>query len=60
MSEIDPPALNIIQQVTAIRKTIVGIAKLQAKRVVNNILYYCNGPYTTPVYDLSLNLEVLV
>jgi hypothetical protein len=60
ISELDLPAPNITQRAIVIRKAIIEIAKLRAKRVVNNVLYYYNGLDTVPVHDLPLNSKVLV
>ena len=60
ISNLDPPVPLVIERATVIRKVIVKVAKLRAKRVVNDTLYHRNGPDTTPVHDLPLNSEVLV
>ena len=36
------------------------VAKIRAKRQVNNVLSQQNGPNTTLIHGLPLNLEVLV
>ena len=60
MSNLDPPALSIMERAAAIRKAMAKIVKLQAKQAVNSALYYYNGPNTTPVHDLPFNSEVLI
>ena len=60
MSNLDPPAPSVAERATAIRKAMVEIAKLRAKKLVNNALHHRNGPDTTLVHDLPLNSEVLV
>ena len=60
ISNLDPPALSITEQVAAIQKAMAEIVKLQAKQTVNNALHYCNRPNTTLVHDLPLNSEVLI
>src|ERR1700721_2420274 len=60
MSELDPPAPNITQRATAIKKAMAEITKLQPKRAENDALYNRNRPNTTPIHDLPLNSEVLV
>jgi hypothetical protein len=60
ISNLDPPALSIIEWAAIIRKAIAKIIKLRAKQAVNNALHYRNGPNTTLVYDLPLNSKVLI
>ena len=60
MSNLDPPAPSIINRAVIIRKAMAEIVKLRAKQTVNSALYHCNGPDTTPIYDLPLNSEVLI
>ena len=60
ISKLDPPVLSITEQAAAIQKAIAKIVKLQTKQTVNNILYYCNRPNITLVYDLLLNSKVLI
>jgi hypothetical protein len=60
MSNLDPPALSIIDRAAVIWKIILEIAKLRAKQAVNSALNYCNGLDITLVYDLLLNSEVLM
>ena len=60
ISNLDPPALSIMERAATIQKAIAKIIKLQAKQTVNSALYYCNRPNTTLVYDLLLNSKVFV
>ena len=60
ISKLDPPALSITERAAIIRKAIAEIVKLRAKQIVNNALYYRNGPNTTLVYNLPLNSKVLI
>jgi len=60
ISNLNLPALSIIEQAAVIRKAIAEIVKLQAKQTVNNALYYRNRPNTTLVYNLPLNSKVLI
>jgi len=60
MSNLDPPALSIMEQAAAIQKAIAKVVKLQAKQTINNALHYYNRPNTTSVHDLPLNSKVLV
>jgi len=38
MSKLNPPAPSITQQATAIQKVIEEVAKIRAKKQVNNVL----------------------
>jgi hypothetical protein len=60
MTTLDPPAPSITQRAQAIRKAMAEIAKLRARKSVNDALHQRNGPNTAPVHDLPLNSEVLV
>jgi len=60
ITNLDPPTPLITVRATAVRKVIAEIAKLQARKSVNDALRHRNGPNTTPLHDLPLNLEVLV
>jgi len=60
ISNLNPPALSIMERAAAIQKAMAEIVKLRAKQAVNNALYHRNGPNTTPVHNLPLNSEVLV
>ena len=60
MSNLDPPAPSVLERAMAIRKAMAEVAKIRARRTVNNVLYYYNGLDTTSIYDLLLNSKVLV
>ena len=60
MTKLDPPAPSITARAIAIRKAMAEITKLWAWKLVNTALHHRNGPNTTLVHDLPLNLEVLV
>ena len=60
MSNLDPPAPSVMDRATAIQKAMAEIVKLRARKSVNNALHHRNGPDTTSVHDLPLNLQVLV
>ena len=60
ISNLDPPALSIIERAAVIWKVIAKIVKLWAKQTVNNALHHHNGPNITLVYDLPLNSKVLI
>ena len=60
ISNLDPPALSIMERAAIIRKAMAEIVKLRAKQVVSNALYHRNGPNTTLVHNLPLNSEVLI
>jgi hypothetical protein len=60
ITNLDPPAPLITVRATAVYKAMAEIAKLQARKSVNNALRHRNRPDTTLVHDLPLNSEVLV
>jgi hypothetical protein len=60
ISNLGPPTPSITERAATIRKAIAEIVKLRAKQIVNNALYYRNGPNTTPVHNLPLNSKVLI
>jgi hypothetical protein len=60
ITKLDPPTPLITERVMAIHKVIAEITKLRARKSVNNTLNHYNGPDTSPIHDLLLNLEVLV
>ena len=60
ISNLNPPALSIIERAAIIQKAIAKIVKLWAKQTINNALYYYNRPNTTLVYNLLLNSKVLI
>jgi hypothetical protein len=57
---LDPPAPIITQQATTVRKTIEEVAKIRAKRQVNNALNQRSGLSVKAIHHLSLNLDVVV
>ena len=60
MSELDPPALLIIQRAAIVKKVINEIKELCAKTQVQEVFNYQNGPLTTAIHDLPINSKVLV
>jgi hypothetical protein len=60
MSMLDPPALTITQQATTVHKAIEEVAKIRAKRQVNNALNQRNSLSAEAIHDLPLNSDVLV
>ena len=60
IAELDVPSPTVIQRANAVKKAIAEICKLYAERQVANILNMRNGPNIDTVYDLPLNLLVLV
>ena len=58
--EFDPPSLIVSQRVTAIRKAMDEIQKIQIERQVNDALNTRNGFIMNPVHDLPLNSNVLI
>ena len=60
ISKLDPPTPFITDRAAIIRKAMAEIVKLRAKQAINSALYYRNGPNTTLVYNLLLNLKVLI
>jgi hypothetical protein len=60
MSEFDAPAPTVTQRATAIRKAMEELAKLKAKRKVQDALNMRNGPNTDGIHKLTLNSDVLV
>ena len=57
MTPLDPPAPNIIQRATAIRKAMKEVAKLYATRQINGALRERNGPQ---VQRFEIGSNVLV
>jgi hypothetical protein len=57
---LDPSAPIITQQATAVRKAIEEVAKIRAKRQVNNALNQRNSLLAEAIHDLPLNSDVLV
>ena len=60
ISNLDPPAPSITEQAAIIQKAMAKIVKLRAKQTINSALYYRNRLDITLVYNLLLNLEVLI
>jgi uncharacterized protein (UPF0333 family) len=56
----NPPSLLVAQQALAIKKAIVEVQKLQAKRQVNNAFNMQNGLNITRIHNLALNSDVLI
>ena len=56
----DAPNPTVIKQAAALKKAIEEVKKLKAKRQVVDALNIHNGPKTTAIYNLLLNLPVLV
>ena len=60
ISNLNPPALFIINRIVIIQKVIAEIVKLQTKQTINNTLYYYNRLNITLVYNLPLNSKVFI
>jgi hypothetical protein len=60
ISNLDPPALSIIDRAAIIQKAMAEIVKLQAKQTINSALHHYNRPNTTLIYNLPLNSKVLI
>lgn len=60
MSELDPPAPSITQRAAAIKKAMEEIARIRAKKQVDDALNQRNGPSVTTIHNLPLNSDVLV
>jgi hypothetical protein len=60
ISNLDPPALSVIDRAAVIQKAMAEIVKLRAKQTVNKALHHRNRPNTTLIYDLPLNSKVLI
>ncbi len=60
ITKLDPLAPLITARAIVVRKAIAEITKLRAYKLVNNALNHRNGPNTTLIHGLPLNLEVLV
>ena len=60
MSELNPLAPLITQWAIVVQKAMEEVAKIRAKRQVNNVLSQQNSPDTTLIHGLPLNSEVLV
>ncbi|KHJ30397.1 hypothetical protein EV44_g3379 [Erysiphe necator] len=57
ISNIDPPAPSIAKRAAAIRKAMLEVSKLRAKRQVTDALRTRNGPVTS---DIPIGSDVLV
>jgi hypothetical protein len=60
MVEYDAPSPTVAQRSAALKKAIMEIQKLRAKRLVADALGTRNGLSTTGLYDLTINSDVLV
>src|SRR6266567_1453686 len=58
--ESDVPNPMVMQRAAALKKAIEEVKKLRAKCQVADVLNIHNGPKITVIYDLLLNLPVLV
>jgi len=60
MVESNAPNPTVIQRAAALKKAIKEVKKLRAKRQVADALNIYNGPKITAIYNLPLNLLILV
>jgi len=60
ISEINPPAPSITQRAAAIKKAIEEIARIRAKKQVDDALNQQNGLSITTIHDLPLNSDILI
>ena len=60
ISKLDLLAPSIIQLAAAIKKAMEEIARIRVNKQVNNALNQQNGLFVTIIYNLPLNLEVLI
>jgi hypothetical protein len=60
MVEYDAPSPTVAQRSAALKKAMMEIQKLRAKRQVTEALKTRNGPSTTEIHDLTINSDVLV
>ena len=60
MAKLDIPSPTVTQRMNVVKKAIAEIYKLYAERQVANILNIWNGPKIDTIYNLPLNLLVLV
>jgi hypothetical protein len=60
MVEYDVPSPTIAQYSAALKKAMMEIQKLRAKRLVADALGTRNRPSTTGLHDLTINSDVLV
>jgi len=60
ITESDAPSTTVTLRTAALKKAMEEIKKLRAKRQVADALQIRNGPTTTVIHDLPLNLPVMV
>ena len=60
LAETDTLAPSVSQRALAVKKAMIEIQKLRAKRQVMDALNTRNGPNTTSIHELTLNSDVLV
>jgi len=60
MVESDVPNPMVIKRAVALKKAIEEVKKLRAERQVVDAFNMRNGPKTTAIYNLPLNLPILV
>jgi hypothetical protein len=60
ITEYNPLLLLVAQRALAVKKAIVKVQKLQAKRQVNDAFNARNGLNITIIYKLALNFKVLI
>ena len=60
IAKLDIPSPTVTQRANIVKKAIAEIYKLYIERQVANILNMRNGPKINTVYDLPLNLLVLI
>ena len=60
IAKLDIPSLIVIQRANIVKKAIVEIRKLYTEQQVTNALNIRNGPKTDTIYNLPLNLLILV
>jgi hypothetical protein len=60
ISTLDPPKPTVTQRATVVRKAMTEVAKIRAKRQVNNALNQRNSLLIKAIYNLPLNSDVFV
>jgi hypothetical protein len=60
ISTLNPLTPTITQQATTVRKAMAKVAKIRAKRQVNNALNQRNSPSVEAIHNLPLNSDILV
>ena len=60
MAKLDIPLPIVTQRANAVKKAIVEICKLYIEQQVTNILNIRNGLKINTIYNLPLNLLILV